>query len=119
MLNVLMIANIVLSFTAFVLAVMQVNHLTPWAIGLATINAVTLFAVYVRRQHKLASPEYMNTILERARQFINDENGGVPPNGVKVNCDQCAVTETYPVTNDAARSPHLNTHPERCRVIGA
>ena len=119
MLNGLMTANIVLSSIAFVLAVTQVNTLAPWAIGIATINAVVLFIAYTVHQRKLSSPEYMKEVLARMRQFINDESGQspLPPDGVMVDCDACDLVEHYPQTNDAANSPHLLTHPERCRVF--
>jgi hypothetical protein len=45
------------------------------------------------------------------------DSNDAPPH--TVDCEECHVSETYPHGNDAAHSAHLNTHPERCKVVTA
>lgn len=72
----------------------------------------------------MMSPQEITATLERVRRFLNDDSGVYllpqPQKAVTVACSACDVAEVYPEGhgNDAAKSPHLLTHPDRCMVVG-
>lgn len=138
---------IAFAVSTFISATTEINgvnleHLSPWLLG-AAIGA--LFGAILSKPRlwdntptgRLASdinrvdisglptPQEIEATLARVRAYLDnaddDPRRPQPPGEISVECFACKVTETYPpgTGNAAAQSAHLNTHPERCLVIGA
>jgi len=131
---------IVFSVATFITATTPINgmNLQSWSPWFFAVAISALFcAIASQPRHNtptgrlardisdLTTPGEIEATLARVKAYLdndpNDPRRPQPPGQISVECFACHVTENYPpgTGNAAAQSPHLNTHPERCLVIGA